>query len=120
MSVQHGFGKDLGTLPIHDTELILKYIAIQIPIVTLSTTIARSSFIIYLVFVLGTNRYYQIILWVVMATQLAGNIASAVLPLSICKDVRILWNPTIKTTCGDDAAVIKFAYFSNSMCIPQQ
>lgn len=115
--MNHGFGKNLGTLPTHDTELVLKYIAIQVPIVTLSTTIARTSFIIYLVSVLGTNRYYQIALWTVMAIQLAGNITSAVLPLSICKNVNILWDPTVKTTCGDVAAVIKFAYFSNSTSV---
>ncbi|KAJ5082231.1 hypothetical protein N7532_011274 [Penicillium argentinense] len=114
LSVQHGFGKPLGDPFTHDTSLVLKYIAIQIPIVTLSTTIARTSFIIYLVAVLGTKKAYQISLWIVLAIQLAGNIASAVLPLSICKNVNILWDPTVKTTCGDDAAVIKFAYFSNT------
>lgn len=94
--------------------MVLKYIAIQIPLVTLSTTFARTSFIIYLVAVLGTKKAYKISLWIILAIQLAGNITSAVLPLSICKNVNILWDPLIQTTCGDTAAVIKFAYFSNS------
>jgi hypothetical protein len=112
--VQHGFGKPLGQLFTEDTSLVLKYIAVQIPLVTFSTTIARTAFIIYLVAVLGTNRGYQIILWTVMAIQLAGNIASAVLPLSICRNVNILWDPTVKTSCGDLGAVVRFAYFSNT------
>ncbi|CAI7656308.1 unnamed protein product [Penicillium pancosmium] len=114
LSVDHGFGKPLGDPFTHDTSLVLKYIAIQIPIVTLSTTFARTSFIIYLVAVLGTKKAYKIALWVILAIQLAGNIASAVLPLSICKNVNILWDPLVKTTCGDTDAVIKFAYFSNT------
>ncbi|KAJ5290774.1 hypothetical protein N7478_000025 [Penicillium angulare] len=114
LSVKHGFGKKLGAPFTQDTSLVLKYIAIQIPIVTLSTTVARSAFIIYLLGVLGTNRAYKIALWMVLAIQLAGNIVSAVLPLSICRNVNILWDPTVKTSCGDDAAIIKFAYFSNT------
>ncbi|KAJ5810743.1 uncharacterized protein N7503_002961 [Penicillium pulvis] len=114
LSVDHGFGAKLGDPFTHDTSLVLKYIAIQVPIVTLSTTIARSAFIIYLLGILGTNKHYQIALWTVLAIQLAGNIASAVLPLSICRNVNILWDPTVKTTCGDLVAVINFAYFSNT------
>ena len=114
LSVHHGFGKPLGDPFTHDTSLVLKYIAIQIPIVTLSTTIARSSFIIYLVAVLGTKKAYKILLWVILVIQLAGNIVSAVLPLSICKNVNVLWDPTVKTTCVDSKKVFQFAYFSNS------
>jgi hypothetical protein len=114
--VQHGFGGDLTKLPKTDSELVLKYIAIQIPLVTFSTTIARTGFIIYLLAVLGTNKNYKIALWVVLVIQAAGNIVSAVLPLSICRDVRALWDleAAMHTTCGDTAAVIKFAYYSNS------
>jgi len=114
LSVKHGFGAKLGDPFTHDTSLVLKYIAIQVPIVTLSTTIARSAFILYLLGILGTNKHYQIALWTVLAIQLAGNIVSAVLPLSICRNVNILWDPTVKTTCGNSVAVINFAYFSNS------
>lgn len=94
----------------------MKYIAIQVPIVTFSTTFARSAFIIYLLPLLGTNRYYQAALWTFLITQFAGNVASAVLPLSICRDVAALWDPAVAvaTTCGDSDAVIKFAYFSNT------
>ena len=94
--------------------MVLKYIAIQVPIVTFSTTIARTSFILYLLAILGTNKAYQIALWTFLVIQLAGNITSAVLPLSICRNVNILWDPTVHTTCGDITAVINFAYFSNS------
>ena len=95
-------------------EAVLKAIAIEVPIVTMSTTIARCSFIIYLLAILGSNKTYRFALWFIMIWQLSGNIVSAVLPLSICRDVRILWDPTVKTTCGDSSAVIKFAYYSNS------
>ena len=115
LSIQHGFGKNLAIQPIHETSLVLKYIAIQIPLVTFSTTFARSAFILYLLAILGSNKHYQIALWTVLVIQLAGNIVSAVLPLSICRNVNILWDPSVKTTCGDMNAVIKFAYFSNSM-----
>lgn len=115
-SVDHGFGGNLTKLPKYDSEMVLKDIAIQVPLVTFSTTIARSGFIIYLLAVLGTNKAYVIVLWVLLVIQAAGNIVSAVLPLSICRDVRALWDieAAIHTTCGDTAAVIKFAYYSNS------
>ncbi|KAE8329792.1 hypothetical protein BDV39DRAFT_171378 [Aspergillus sergii] len=115
LSVNHGFGKNLETLPLKDMEAVLKNIAIEIPIVTMSTTIARCSFIIYLLAILGSNKTYKFALWVIMIWQLSGNIVSAVLPLSICRNVNILWDPTVKTTCGDSTAVIKFAYYSNTV-----
>ncbi|KAJ5822642.1 hypothetical protein N7447_004982 [Penicillium robsamsonii] len=116
LSVKHGFGKDLGTVPLDDKEAVLKNIAIQVPIVTFSTTFARCAFILYLLPLLGTNKYYQAALWAVMVIQFAGNVASAVLPLSICRNVAALWDAAIAvaTTCGDSNAVIKFAYYSNT------
>ncbi|KAF5865578.1 hypothetical protein ETB97_003422 [Aspergillus alliaceus] len=115
LSVNRGFGKDLTTLPIKDSGAVLKNIAIEIPIVTMSTTIARCSFILYLLAILGSNKTYKFALWFIMIWQLSGNIVSAVLPLSICRNVNILWDPTVKTTCGDTQAVIKFAYYSNTV-----
>ena len=114
--MRHGFGKDLTTLPRIDQELVLKYIAIQVPLVTFSTTFARSAFILYILPLLGTNKIYQGLLWTFMIIQLAGNITSAVLPLSICRNVAALWDPAValSTTCGDSSAIIKFAYFSNT------
>ncbi|PLB48428.1 hypothetical protein P170DRAFT_477045 [Aspergillus steynii IBT 23096] len=114
LSVKRGFGKDLETIPSDDRMAVLKYIAIQIPIVTISTTIARTAFIVYLLPILSPNKNYQIALWAVLVIQLAGNIASAVLPLSMCRNVNILWDPTVKTTCADQKAVVNFAYYSNS------
>lgn len=116
MSVNHGFGKNLNTLLSNDKQEVLKNIAIQVPIVTISTTIARSAFILYILPLLGTNKYYQAALWAVLVIQFAGNVASAVLPLSICRNVAALWDPAIATTttCGDSKAVIKFAYYSNT------
>lgn len=94
---------------------VLKYIAFQILIVTISTTIARTAFIVYLLPIVSPSKKYQIALWAVLFIQLSGNIASAVLPLSMCRDARILWDPTVKTTCADQKAVVNFAYYSNSM-----
>ncbi|CAG8896823.1 unnamed protein product [Penicillium egyptiacum] len=116
LSVKHGFGKNLDTIPPNDKKEVLKNIAIQVPIITISTTIARSAFILYILPLLGTNKYYQAALWTVLAIQFAGNVASAVLPLSICRDAAALWDPAVAgaTTCGDTHAVIKFAYYSNT------
>lgn len=101
-----------------DVHAVLKYIAIQVPIVTISTTIARCSFILYLLAILGNNKTYRYALWTVMIWQLAGNIASAVLPLSICRNVNILWDWTVTNPrCGNTVAVIQFAYYSNSQSL---
>ncbi|KAJ5205347.1 hypothetical protein N7491_004031 [Penicillium cf. griseofulvum] len=115
-SVRHGFGKNLSTVSPNDKKAVLKNIAIQVPLVTFSTTFARSAFILYILPLLGTNKYYQAALWSVLAIQFAGNAASAVLPLSICRDVAALWDPAVavSTTCGDIHAVISFAYYSNT------
>ncbi|KAJ5392775.1 hypothetical protein N7465_011749 [Penicillium sp. CMV-2018d] len=116
LSVKHGFGRNLDTIPPKDKQDVLKYIAIQVPIVTISTTIARSAFILYILPLLGTNKYYQAALWAVLVIQFGGNVASAVLPLSICRDVAALWDPkvAVTTTCGNMKAVIKYAYYSNT------
>lgn len=80
---------------------------------TISTGLARSSFILYILNIVGRKRTYKILLWVILVLQLSANIVSAVLPLSICKDARIVWDPTVKTTCGDQTAVVSFSYFSS-------
>lgn len=100
---------------VSDVKHLLKYIAIQQPILTMSSSLARCSFILYLLAILGNNKNYQYALWIMMIWQLAGNIVSAVLPLTICRKMSILWDWTTKTTCGDTTAVIKFAYYSNSL-----
>ncbi|KAL6230249.1 hypothetical protein BDW75DRAFT_76598 [Aspergillus navahoensis] len=115
-SVDHGFGTNLQLLVgTPDLKIVLKAIAIEIPLVTISTGLARCAFALYVIAILGNKRKYQIPLWTVMLLQLAGNIVSGVLPLSICKDVRILWDVTVKTHCGDSDSVIKFAYFSSAV-----
>lgn len=93
--------------------MVLKYIAIQVPMITISTSAARVSFTLYLLNILGNNKRYQIALWGTMILQVAANIVSAVLPLSICRNVNILWDATVKTTCGNVVAVVKFSYFSS-------
>lgn len=113
MSADQGFGSDLTKIPFEHVSLVLKYIAIQIPLVTISTGLARMSFIIYILNIVGRKPTYRILLWVIMVIQMAANIVSAVLPLSICRDARILWDPTIKTTCGDQKAVVNFSYVSS-------
>jgi hypothetical protein len=112
-STDHGFGTDLRLLEDDDLKVVLKSIAIEVPLVTISTGFARSAFALYLLAILGGKRNYQIALWTVMLLQLAGNIVSGVLPLSICRNPRVLWDKTVHTTCGDSEAVIKFAYFSS-------
>lgn len=113
LSVNNGFGKDLTTLPFESASAVLKYIAMEVPLVTISTGLARSSFVLFLLRILGNNKKFRITLWVAMLLQLACNIVSAVLPLSICRNVNILWDPFVKTTCGDVTAVVKFSYFSS-------
>ncbi|KAL4893192.1 hypothetical protein BDV59DRAFT_202156 [Aspergillus ambiguus] len=115
LSVKNGFGSDLLSLPEENLQPVLKYIAIQVLLVTLSTGLARSSFALYLLGILGGKKVFRIVLWVALLLQLAANIVSAVLPLSICRDARVLWNAHIKTTCGDDVAVVRFSYFSSSL-----
>ncbi|KAJ5173704.1 uncharacterized protein N7500_001635 [Penicillium coprophilum] len=116
LSVKHGFGKNLNTVPSGDKQAVLRNIAVQVPIITFSTTFARCAFILYLIPLIETNKYYQAALWTFLAIQLAGNTTSAVLPISICRNVTALWDAAAAaaTTCGDSRAVIRFAYYSNS------
>ncbi|KAJ5151455.1 uncharacterized protein N7482_010707 [Penicillium canariense] len=116
LSVKHGFGSNLLNLDTQDQQLVLKYILFQVTLVTFSTTIARSAFIIYLLAVLSTNKAYVIVLWILLFIQAAGNIVAAVLPLTICRNVAAMWSieAAMDTTCGDTGDVINFAYYSNS------
>ena len=120
LSVQNGFGTNLEALPLHNTEQVLKYIAIQVPLVTISTGLARSSFVLYLLGILGGKKNYSIALWFAMLLQLSANIVSAVLPLCICRNVRALWDPYVKTTCGSSVAVVRFSYFSSCRSSPHR
>ncbi|OKL63058.1 hypothetical protein UA08_01911 [Talaromyces atroroseus] len=115
ISVHNGFGKNLSTLQSEPLKNVLRCIAIQVPLLTISTAIARLSFSLYLLRILSINTVYRIALWTSMLLQLSSNIVSAVLPLSICRNVRILWDPSVHTTCGNVSDVVKFSYFSSSL-----
>ncbi|KAL3462649.1 integral membrane protein [Aspergillus heterothallicus] len=115
ISIQHGFGSNLRIAPLSDVKTVLKCFAIQWPLMTMSTSIARCSFICYLLAILGSNRTHQILLWATLLLQLAVNIVSAVLPTSICRNPAILWDQHVDTSCGDTTAVIKFSYFTGSL-----
>ncbi|KAL5335613.1 hypothetical protein BJX70DRAFT_311168 [Aspergillus crustosus] len=115
MAVDHGFGTDLRALEASDLRTVLKSTAIEVPLVTISTGLARCAFALYILAILGNNRTYRITLWFVLILQLAANIVSGILPLCICRNPSILWDATVKTTCGDSHAVIKYAYFSSAV-----
>lgn len=112
---KHGFGGVLINMPQADYMLVLKYLTIQVLLVTLSAAIARSAFIVYLLMFLGNNKAYKIAVCLVLVVQAAGNTTSAVLPPVVCPDARALWDPRVAmhTTCGVTTAVIKFAYYSS-------
>ncbi|KKK21267.1 hypothetical protein ARAM_001257 [Aspergillus rambellii] len=74
IAVNYGFGSDLMTQAFDNQKMVLKSIAIQVPLVTISTTLARCSFILYLLVILGSNKIYRIILWALMGLQFAANI----------------------------------------------
>ncbi|KAL4751908.1 hypothetical protein BDW72DRAFT_192419 [Aspergillus terricola var. indicus] len=115
ISIRRGFGSNLRVAPLGDVQMIMKCIAIQWPLLTMSTTIARCSFIWYLLAILGSNRVHEILLWTSLFLQLAANIVSAVLPMSICRNPEVLWDSHVVTTCGDTVAVVKFSYFTGSL-----
>ncbi|KAL3486476.1 hypothetical protein BJX62DRAFT_19573 [Aspergillus germanicus] len=115
ISIHHGFGSNLRVAPLSDVQTVLKCIAIQWPLLTMGTTLARCSFICYLAAILGSNRAHQILLWATLSLQLAANIVSAVLPSTICRNVERLWKPHVVTSCGDTTAVIQFSYFTGSL-----
>ncbi|KAL2858470.1 hypothetical protein BJY01DRAFT_241804 [Aspergillus pseudoustus] len=115
ISIRRGFGSNIRTKPLEDVQMVLKCIAIQWPLLTMSTTAARCSFIYYLLAILGSNKTHQMVLWVTLVLQLAANIVSAVLPTSICRNAAVLWDNRVETSCGDTAAVIKFSYFTCSL-----
>ncbi|KAJ0418691.1 hypothetical protein BJY00DRAFT_287251 [Aspergillus carlsbadensis] len=118
ISIDHGFGGDLRTGRLSDVQMVLKCIAIQWPLLTMSTTLARCSFICYLAAILASNRVHQVLLWATLSLQLAANIVSAVLPTTICRNVEVLWKQHVVTSCGDTTAVIKFSYFTGSLTCP--
>ncbi len=112
VAVHFGLGQDLDTLEMNDRKPALKYTAIQVPMFTLSSAAARSSFMLYLLAILTVNQKSRTALWVTLFFQISCNVVSAVLPLTICRDVRVLWDTTVTTTCGDATAVLRFTYFA--------
>ncbi|KAL2834800.1 hypothetical protein BJY01DRAFT_238979 [Aspergillus pseudoustus] len=115
VAVNHGFGGNLDTLDTQSRKLALMYTSIQVAIVTISSAAARSSFILYLLAIVNTHRKSRTALWTALLLQLSVNAVSSILPFTICRDVCVLWDTTITTTCGDTSAALGFSYFASTL-----
>ncbi|KAJ6118741.1 hypothetical protein N7471_013361 [Penicillium samsonianum] len=76
-----------------------------------STCLGRIAFILYLLPVLSTRKFFKISLWILFAMQIVANFVMIVLILSQCHDIRGVWDPKYATNCMEDYIQLRFGYF---------
>ncbi|KAB8077665.1 hypothetical protein BDV29DRAFT_188539 [Aspergillus leporis] len=108
-----GFGNGLDTRPHSDQVNAFKhYTIMQICSIT-STCLGRVAFILYLLPILSTRKFYKISLWMLLVLQMAVNFVTVVLILAQCRDLDGIWDPLAEaeTECLDEYVQLYFGYF---------
>ena len=68
------------------------------PLVIMACASGKTSFIITLLRI-GSQRWVRFLLWFILSTMNVLHVLMAILLFLRCKDLRVLWDPNIDTTC---------------------
>ncbi|KAJ5931505.1 hypothetical protein N7516_005994 [Penicillium verrucosum] len=94
-----------------DEVTALKYYTIMEVCSVTSTCLGRVAFILYLLPVLSTRKFFKISLWILFAMQIVANAVMVILILSQCHNIRGVWDPKYATNCTEDYIQLRFGYF---------
>ena len=80
------------------------------PLVIMSCAFGKVSISITLLRV-GTARWMKIAVWFVMVSMMCLHVVVSILLFFRCDDPRVLWDPSVKTTCWPTYVYLYVMYF---------
>jgi hypothetical protein len=77
-----------------------------------SPMFGRISFCLFMLYIVGENRYMRLSLWFSIISQVVVNVATIILIYSQCgSHPEALWDPRVHATCLSPRAQTNFSYF---------
>ena len=110
MAIFHGYGKHVQDIDPPDRSVAMKLYTIFQCVLILSTGTGRVAFVLYLLPIFQQQYLTRHLLWFILVLQLVTNYVSPVTILAQCKDIHVLWDPTVKTQCWDPKIPIAYSY----------
>ncbi|PYI07739.1 hypothetical protein BO78DRAFT_406280 [Aspergillus sclerotiicarbonarius CBS 121057] len=115
ISIYHGYGKHVQDIDPSDRLFAMKIYTIFQCVSILSTGTGRVAFVLYLLPIFRQQYITRHLLWFLFALQLITNYVSPVTVLAQCKDVNVLWDPTVQTQCWNEKVSIAYSYVQCSI-----
>ncbi|RAK95278.1 uncharacterized protein BO80DRAFT_487265 [Aspergillus ibericus CBS 121593] len=115
ISIYYGYGKHVMDIEPSDRLFAMKIYTIFQCVSILSTGTGRVAFVLYLLPIFQQQYITRHLLWFIFALQLITNYVSPVTILAQCKDVSVLWDPTVQTQCWDPKITVAYSYVQCSI-----
>ncbi|PWY88110.1 hypothetical protein BO94DRAFT_575139 [Aspergillus sclerotioniger CBS 115572] len=115
LAILHGYGKHVKDIEPSDRSVAMKLYTIFQCVSILSTGTGRVAFVLYLLPIFQQQYLTRHLLWFILALQTVTNYVSPVTILAQCKDIHVLWDPTVMTQCWDPKISIAYSYVQCSI-----
>lgn len=113
VAVKYGYGLPDETVPEPAATLGRKYYTIGQGVLILCTAVGRAAFVLYLLAILGGQKWQRIILTALAVLEVIFNSVSVILIFATCTPVAMLWDYTMPGTCAPIDILIDFGYLQS-------
>lgn len=113
--MHYGYGRPNATVPEPYATLARKNYIIGQAVLIGCTAMGRAAFVVYLLAILGGQKWQRSILISLAVMELVFNLVSIVLIFAGCTPAASLWDHTIAGTCWPADIQVNWGYFQSSM-----
>ncbi|KAF4151147.1 hypothetical protein CNMCM8927_004166 [Aspergillus lentulus] len=113
IAVKYGYGLPDEIVPEPGATTGRKFYIIGQAFLILCTAIGRAAFVLYLLAILGGQKWQRIILTALAVMEVIFNSVSIILMFASCSPVSMLWDYAVEGTCAADSIQVNFGYFQS-------
>ncbi|EAW15736.1 uncharacterized protein NFIA_050810 [Aspergillus fischeri NRRL 181] len=112
-AVKYGYGLPDESVPEPGATTGRKFYIIGLAFLILCTAVGRAAFVLYLLAILGGQKWQRIILTALAVMEVVFNSVSIILMFASCTPVSMLWDYAAEGTCAADSIQVDFGYFQS-------
>ncbi|GFF35779.1 hypothetical protein IFM61606_05879 [Aspergillus udagawae] len=113
IAVNYGYGLPDETVPEPDATTGRKFYILGQAFLILCTAVGRAAFVLYLLAILGGQKWQRIILTALAVMEVIFNSVVIILMFASCTPVSMLWDYNVAGTCAADSIQVNFGYFQS-------
>ncbi|KAF7114018.1 hypothetical protein CNMCM5793_006201 [Aspergillus hiratsukae] len=113
VAVKYGYGLPDESVPEPGATIGRKFYIIGQAVLILCTAVGRAAFVLYLLAILGGQKWQRIILTALAVLEMIFNSVSIILIFASCTPVSMLWDYAAEGTCAPDYIQINWGYFQS-------